>query len=998
MSRHILLCLGLIYSLNCYSQSNESRLVNKYVQQDGLSSYNIRSIVQDPMGFIWIATQEGLNLFDGRNFTKYTHNSNGNNKILASDVRSLTIDTTRHVIWVLTSIGGINAIDYLSGKVVRSIEGGQVDNDDWNISMVLCQEKLWIGCMTSLKVYDLHKNQWIKGPEIPFERNSNDELFGVKNIFLDAKGNIWAFLNHYGILLIDPATRRVKAKLGLQRIFSQSSENDLNFTAVAELSPGNLIVGTSAGIKLISDSGQTIVARDPEGTLSRLGKIGAIALSRDNIYVANNLHLYKFQRDLKNYTKLSEAKSSSSESWFTNIQNMHIDDEGNGWIGCKQGLAFLSNKKAAFKSVSNKSYKQSGLTHVYNVFPIEASEILVSQENGLLTYNSLNEQFHSIDNKRAFYYAFRDFDGNMIVTGDQGMFLLKNYKLTSLASLYPELKPITNCCINSHLLIGDSLCVMGSDNNRGVFVWNYKKKSLRIIDNNSKPVKLRSNIVNRVYRDSSGQIWVLSDNGIDILSPDFSNVGNLHLKMPVSGEPIKLFFDICQSMDCFWIACYSFGILQVNKNGKVLKVINSSDGLCNDGVYKIFNKRDKKLIITSNNGLSVMSMDDLTFTNYYERDGLHSDAFEEACGIEVNGKIFAGGLNGFTIIDPDLLTNNNISPKLYFNTIKIDTKNGLINVRDLKLQDLIVPYDALQTTISFTGLNYNNPGRVRFRYKIEEINSKWINIGARSFINIIGISPGDYNLFVQVANEDGIWNRLPLKLRLHFLPHWYQTWWFKLLSVMIVFGFFYWIYSYRINQLKVQHAIRRDIANDLHDDLGSSLNSIKMFTHLALHKKDNKVYVNEIDSLITNATAGLRDMLWVLEDSKDRLSELMERIKKISWTVAEASGIEFFCSVDPEIRGWHISKTEKRNLLLIAKEAINNCLKYSSCSSIKVYLCSSSSKRIVLSITDDGRGFDINTVKEGYGLGNIRYRAEQISYNMRVISEVGKGTTIIVEG
>ena len=123
------------------------------------------------MGFTWVATQDGLNLFDGNTFTEYTYNNvNATKKILANDVRTLVLDSLNHSVWALTSMGGINQIDYFTGDVTRSIKIKHVDNDDWSISMVLVKNQLWLGCMNSIKVYDITNNKWLLPPAIPFKK------------------------------------------------------------------------------------------------------------------------------------------------------------------------------------------------------------------------------------------------------------------------------------------------------------------------------------------------------------------------------------------------------------------------------------------------------------------------------------------------------------------------------------------------------------------------------------------------------------------------------------------------------------------------------------------------------------------------------------------------------------------------------------------------------------------------------------------------------------
>ncbi len=950
------------------------------------------------MGFVWIATQDGLNLFDGKNFTKYTKNDINKKNIAASDVRCMAVDSTNHILWVLTNIGGINAIDYYTGKVVKNIVSNHLNYDDWDISMAFYGNKLWIGCSNGLKIYDISKNKWLKMSAIPFGRNKQNELFSVRTIYADKIGNIWAFINNYGALIINGNTNTVVGKIGIKSFKHDTGNERLNFTSAIDFVPNNLLIGTTDGLKQIFYTKGRFKVTIPAITqeIRDLSGIKAMARSKEEIYISGTTQLYKFNPTLTSF-KIIKESNTTDDNWLDDIQNLYVDKNDNVWIGCKQGPAFLSSLPSAFQSVNNQAYMTVGFNLVYSVAPAY-NDVIIGLENGLIRYSPTEGKFTPIDNAKPFNFSFINFDGQLIVSADnEGLFILKQNRLLPIVSKYPELKPIADCRINSCVNIGDSLSILGSDNDRGIFFWHHKKKLLSIINSSTVPIKLRSNIVNRIFKDSRGRIWILSDFGIDVLSSDFSKVLYLDLKSPQNGMPLNLFFDICEIDGQYWITSYSNGIIHVDGNGKILKLLNTNNGLCNDGVYKIFRNDGKNLIITTNNGLAVLNTRDYIFNNYFESDGLHSNAFEENCGVEENGKIYAGGLNGFTIINSKLFSANKQSPHLYFGNIDIRAKSQNISVKDLFLKSITIPNDVLQTTISFTGLNYSNPNRVTYQYKIEEISNKWIDIGTQNFVNLIGLSPGTYNLQVKSANENGVWNKQPIKLTLLFLPKWYQTWWFKLLVLATVVAILYAIYLYRVKQIKIQQQIRRDIANDLHDDLGSNLNSIKIFTHLAIAQKQNTNYLGEIERLITNTAAGLRDMLWVLEGGQDNITELAERIKKFAGPLAEANEIEVICAVDPAIANVVISKIEKRNLLLIAKETINNSFKYASCKTIKIIIKQVSGNKLSLSITDDGTGFDVTSNSGGYGLNNMKYRAEQINYLFYCKSSSEKGTSITIE-
>jgi signal transduction histidine kinase len=220
----------------------------------------------------------------------------------------------------------------------------------------------------------------------------------------------------------------------------------------------------------------------------------------------------------------------------------------------------------------------------------------------------------------------------------------------------------------------------------------------------------------------------------------------------------------------------------------------------------------------------------------------------------------------------------------------------------------------------------------------------------------------------------------------------HQTLGFRTLVFIVIASLFYALYRYRIKQIGVQHTIRKNIASDLHDDIGSTLNSIKNFTHLAKEASEANEYLRLIEESVKQTAMSLRDIIWVLDDTADTPHELIGRIKKFAFPICTAKNIGLCFEVEVPNKAAKLSKEEKRNLLLIAKEVINNAIKYADCSTIHIAFIFSNKIR-KLAIIDNGKGFDLQTIVEGNGLGNIRYRAEQLSYSIAIQSS-DKGTVV----
>lgn len=945
---------------------------------------------------MWIGSQDGLSRFDGREFVSFYKKATQKQRLCGSDIRSLAEDSIDNLLWVLPGEYGLNAIDLQTSKVVKTIPIKTGKPDEWHICMTLLDRKLWIGTFSGLQVYNIGKNRFEAVPVPKAERGALKE---ISIIWRDHSNNIWVFYNEFGIVIYNAESLWPVKMIANDKVVRTKNQT-IRYNSILQESEGSLLVATNEGMKrFIFDKAYDLtVNHTPVAGHAELNSVNVDFITKDkkgNFLITGNGSVYLFTKDLASCQVLKEENASEESDWLSSVQNIFIDEKNNYWLSCKQGLAFIRNQSQPFERIYYDVATGNKLEHVHCLNKLDDGNIMAGLRNGLAFINHKTNQIRIQDKANLYHHCFTDNLGNIIASSSVNNFVYINGIQKPISSVYNEFRPFQSMAFNSHVQLGDSVFVLGTEYNMGILYWNYKKHTIRQINSSSTPLSLGADIVNKVFLDKRRRLWVLSDNSITLLSENFSKSSKLKFDDPVTHEPLGLFFSICESNGSYWISSYASGILQVDSNLILKQVINSGDGLTNDGVYELFTAGDTSIYITTNHGLSVFNTRTSTFRNYYQSDGLHSDAFEEACGMMKNGLIYAGGVNGFTVIDPAKFTMNSEAPRVYFNRIVIETSRGKIDTSDFQLQKLYIPNTVLQTTLHLSAISYSNSDRITSAWRILENNTEWTNIGTQNFIPLIGLSPGTYHLQIKAANEDGVWSE-PKELILVFLPKWYQTWWFYLLVALTVAAMLYALYRYRISQIKKQHEIRKNIATDLHDDLGSTLNSVKVFTNLAISGIKQEESLQQVKDNLTEATMSLRDMIWVLDDSLDTVDELVTRLKQFAIPVAAASRMEAGIKADSEVSSRLLTKEEKRNLFLICKEAVNNSIKYSGGTQISVHI-RTAGKKIQVVITDNGKGFAEVAVKKGYGLKNMQYRAEQIKYTATIISSPGKGTQVEIK-
>ncbi|MBS1511137.1 MAG: hypothetical protein JST86_09865 [Bacteroidetes bacterium] len=962
-----------------------------YSQNEGLSSSNIHKIIQDQYGFIWVATQDGLNRFDGKEFVRYNKIETPRHRLFSADIRDIIADTTHHIIWVICNEGGINGIDIVTGCVTYNISyTNRSLNADWRICATLLNGKIFIGTSGGLEVFNTSA--------AVFENSKNHfQRKAVWTINADSKGLLWLGIKDEGIFIYNPGQEQVIQQLSSQNLFNKTGNK--TFWPLCSTFSGDSLywTGTKSGLIKVTynNKGEIVTATEMNsGIMPGLTgqQINAVTFSSQQQLIIAGSGLYFYDISSNNLKKI-ESANSATEKTLNDATFCFEDRQHNYWAGCKQGLITIKNSELLFTPVINSKKPNEKLSHVFAVLPVEEDRVLTGTREGLFMVEK--DKVNTIYSKGLVQNLFRLTNEDILVSGNGGISLYASDHIIPVSSKYAEFRPYLHWQLNSCIQLNDSISIIGTESNDGVLIWNKKNRHIENIrqradSNTNGPA---SDIVNTVYYTRDGNAVILSDYVITVYYTRNNACKNITFKSINSNNPAGVFMDMTETAHYYWVNAYGEGLLKLDKNFNLLKRFGAAAGIGNEGVYKVFNYNDSLLFITSNNGVAVFNTQTETFSHFYREDGLQGNEFEEACGALYKEFFYAGGDNGFVKINPGVLKINSATPHVYFNRLLMQHANNMLSdTTNFESTHFDIDNDVIQATLYFSGIYYEHPGRVMYSYKIREINDEWISLGNNNFIPFIGMPPGDYHVLVRAANENGAWSQ-PNELLITFLPKWYQTWWFYLLIALTVAAILYALYRYRIRQIKKQHEIRRSIATDLHDDLGSTLNSVKVFTNLAISGVNQNESLQQIKDNLNEATTGLRDMIWVLDDSLDTVDELITRLKQFALPVTGVSGIAFEIITQDDAGKRKLTKEEKRNLYLVCKEAVNNTIKYAEAGAIKISIAPAG-KKIKITVSDNGKGFDMATAKKGYGLKNMQYRMKQVKYACRIHSVKGEGTTI----
>ncbi|MEO9966939.1 MAG: triple tyrosine motif-containing protein [Reichenbachiella sp.] len=990
-------CLFLFAYLTTSAQEVQSVRLSQFRQNNGLSSNYVTKIQNDGYGFLWIGTQEGLNVFDGSYFLTFSNQSDSNQNIGGSLVQDLIEDHKRSLLWVQTAFGPVCAFDLRSRTITRAItqDGrNQPYSEVWARCFGLHEDVLWIGGLNTISAYHIPSNSFLNINHIEMSLVDKGE-YNINKITHDVFGNTWLMMDGSGVVIVNESMEIIKSFDA--NMLDNGNDQKLFFWDVVT-DGEHIYMASSWGLlhlKTAKAPEEINLIRDTPRIFSETAVMSLASVSGSVLLLSTTDNVFKY--NLKEQKVQRLVTTDEAHQGIANVfEIVYVDTTDQVWLGTQSGLLSFSYGNSPFTSFSQSEDSDLKINHLYALLPESDHKILAGGSNGVYEIDELTSQIVQLDTAKTNFLIFKDNEKNVFVSSASDLFVLKDGQRVPPVHLKNIPSDLNGNRLNAAINYNDSLIILSSFVQKGFTVWNTNHNHATTFHHDSiqgQIPELRS--INNLFKSRNRDVLVLSSNSVVRFNPINNDHGTYVLKKPISNKRLNNFMDMNESEDSYFLGTYGDGLIETDKQFNVKRIYTTHDGLSNDCIYRVFNVDDKKMVMTSNNGLSILDLETGKTSTYYEGDGLHGNGFEQFCGYQKDNKIYAGGPGGFTVINTDLLPTSNPAPVLYPTGIQVDTPEEKIDSTDLFMSSFTIPNDAFKTTLNFVSPDYKNPQRMTYRYKIKELSKDWVLLGNQNFVDLIGINPGTYHFEVQATNSLGM-DSVPLEIKLDFLPKWYQTHWFKVVMLLAVALLIYFIQRYRMIQIQKQQQIRTEIANDLHDDIGSTLNSLKIFTHLAQYEPENKDHLLQIEESITSATVGLRDMIWVLEDEQDTVYEVMERIQKFAQPICLANTIEFKTHVNAD-SDLYISKKVKRNFLLIAKECINNSMKYAQCNQIVVSLEHSKSGLIMI-IEDDGIGFDTNEVTRGKGLESIQYRAKQIQFECKIEALIGQGTRIELIG
>ncbi len=504
-----------------------------------------------------------------------------------------------------------------------------------------------------------------------------------------------------------------------------------------------------------------------------------------------------------------------------------------------------------------------------------------------------------------------------------------------------------------------------------------------------------------VTEDADGTIWAGTENGLCRYNEQTKKWKRYY---NIPGNEKSLHHNNVRSLcldqkGVLWIGTNGGGLNRYNKEQDNFTHFTIEDGLADDQIYSLVCDHNGMLWMGTNHGLCRFNPMDYTCKNFSKKDGIQNYEYNTGAALKLkDGTLLIGGITGYNIIEPDKIENKKTGPPaVVISSFKIFDKETPIGNHVLTLK-----HKENTLTFEFAALSYFQNQDNHYAYKLEGVDPDWIYSDTRRYVTYSKLQPGDYTFKVKASNSDGVWNETGTQLQMTITPPWWQRTWFVLLCIVVTMAILYLLNRYEQNRKKQLEAIRARISRDLHDDMGSTLQSISVMSEIARMKSlsDNKQesipFIEKIGSASREMVEKMNDIVWAVNPKNDNFENIILHMRAFGGELLAGKDIALHFKSDSGLNNIRLSMEKRKSFFLVYKEALNNAYKYSGAQNVNVDI-SRTNHTLTLVVEDDGVGFNMNEDRlktGGNGLKNMNTRAAELNGSISITSAPSQGTKV----
>lgn len=1006
----LLITAGWLFFFSTFAQIPshlpEPRFVT-YTLSDGLSDNQVTCILKDKRGFIWIGTRNGLNRFDGRAFKTFHADPEKKNTLIGNHITCLETDGDS-IMWIGTASSGICSFNIYTETFAQY--------DRRNLPLLS-------NSVNKIRFDSIRKCLWIALNNFGLQQVMLPDLKNVRTL---SSGN-----SYYDVALMDTLvlTAGITESLinvnqaGKKRSLPDMSAHTLNCITITK--DGSIWAGAwDNGLHRFNKQSQKefscLLNNDNQ---LRYSDDEILCLAEDDNMTLwcgtkySGLHFFSLtqQRFIQ--------KFSHPPIPALRINCIYKDSRGLIWIGSDAGIYLYNPFYHQFDITMLPAPKGSGNCMVYDRIISRGKTEYVIAECGLFVKkNSDTYQFFPLKyNNRALrgYSIFMDEHQHVLIGTNQSVFLLDT--LTFQLNPIPLSKPVMNHWFSDVPSSRANNIISFSHHNDTVLLTSFYGHNCFLIDLKKHNLMMLTqgpgieyrfieNLIKIIRVDSRNNIWICgASRGITRLHlndlPAASAFGYRLDSVPqlVVGNDswydisknslsrINSVNDILERSDgSYLISTQENGLLFFNPDNNSMPFIPVKNGqFASRGLA--FDK-DSMLWIIGVDGIYRMDLITNATNHFGKQFGISSNLSGYFFTV-ANNRLTTGFNSGFISFDPLTVQTDTLLPAPEITSLWVmDTPSDSLLHAPLKLK-----YRNNYLKFYISSKVYTDNEALTYHYQLVELDNGWRDNGNNPYLIYTNLPHGNFKLAFKIRTDSGRESNVQY-FQFSITPPFYKTPVFFFLATATFLSLFYGIYRYRLKQVLRLQEVRNNIARDLHDDIGSTLGSIHLYSQIARSKTENNATeLMEILQRIEHSSAEIiekaGDTVWTVNASNDSVLKLAARMESYAYTVLSVTGITLHFHYDLNMADTPLDMIRRKNVFFIFKEIIHNIQKYSKCHHVDVSVHRTGDE-IIIEVSDDGVGFIPENVNKGNGLRNMQWRASEIKGRLSIKSTPGSGTAI----
>jgi ligand-binding sensor domain-containing protein/signal transduction histidine kinase len=791
---------------------------------DGLSQSTVQAIIKDRYGFMWFGTQDGLNRYDGYKFKVYRHLPKDTNSLRTNHIVTLYEDHQGDL-WIGTNNGALSKYERKHDHFIhyKEMNGDKPGLSQKTVTAIYEDRRnnFWVGTFWKLNLLDRKT-----GKVEQFGHDANDPASisadGITSLFEDSKDNLWIGTFN-GLNLMDRETKKFK------RFFHTGDPGSISnntIKTIYEDSEGRLWICTADGLNLMDAA--TGRCKRIELNLSNPQLVnneiaGITDAENGNLWIATGNGLILFDPEKNTFSHYgSDRNIVTTLAKNGNITSMYKDAQGILWVGTPQGGINKYDKNLTFLDLyRNNPENQATLS--FNVVGSFAEnpegDIWIATQGGALnlwkrlanTFTRYNPEPGNLNSLSTYgtMCVYQGKKNNYVWIGTYGFGMDRYDPKTNSFKHYVK-------GTNPGQLNNDAVYALMEDSKGNVWIGtngggvNVLDQTTGIITkymndpNNNK--SLSGNYIRSLYEDKKGNIWV-GTTGVSIFNPSTKTFTTY------PGFEADIIFSICEdSKGNMWIGTLGDGLYKLDPLTRKLISYTTAEGLPDNTINGIAEDDKGNLWLSTNNGLCRFDPVTGACKTMGIDNGLQGFEFSQgACFKTSKGEILFGGINGFNVVRPDNVIQNEVAPAVVISSFKIFNKTINANQDGSPLKEdisntkeITLSYDQSIISFDFAALNFTAPEKNQYAYMLEGFDKAWIYCGNQRTATYTNLDPGEYTFRVKASNNDGVWNEKGTSIKISITPPFWQTWWFKLIAIAALLASVYAVYKIRMRSIDRQ--------------------------------------------------------------------------------------------------------------------------------------------------------------------------------------------------